>query len=66
MIIKKNEEKVKEYVVNNWYPFIYKLETGTNDSACVPCMLILIWNLMKFPEISENYLTLNPEFTLEL
>lgn len=49
MIIKKNEEKVREYVVNNWYSFIYKLETGINDSDCVPCMLILLWNLMKFP-----------------
>lgn len=28
MIIKKNEEKVREYVVNNWYSFIYELETG--------------------------------------
>lgn len=51
MIIKKNEEKVREYVVNNWYSFIYMLETGINDSDCVPCMLILLWNLMKFPEV---------------
>lgn len=63
MIIKKNEEKVREYVVNNWYSFIYKLETGINDSDCVPCNCS---SYCEFPEISGNYLTLNPKFVLEL
>lgn len=61
MIIKKNEEKVREYVVNNWYLFIYKLEIGINDLDCVFCMFILLWNLNEI-----FFFILNFEFVYEL
>lgn len=63
MIIKKNEEKVREYVVNNWYLFIYKLEIDINDLDCVFCNCLFY---CEFFEIFGNYLILNFKFVFEL